>query len=150
MVMARGPKATPLTMSRRIRRELKLLTRRQRAPFVEVQRARIVLLARDGVGTSCIARRVGCDERTVRKWKARFRKDPRIEVLSDLARSGRPMKVTIATRCELVQLACERPVRLVAQDTALSRREQGFETPRERHFLQFSLTPALIVCATDA
>lgn len=107
--MARGPKATPLTMSRRIRRELKLLTRRQRAPFVEVQRARIVLLARDGVGTSCIARRVGCDERTVRKWKARFRKDPRIEVLSDLARSGRPMKVTIATRCELVQLACERP-----------------------------------------
>ena len=28
-------------------------------------------------------------------------------------------------------------LRLVAQDTALSRREQGFETPRERHFFLF-------------
>lgn len=29
-----------------------------------------------------------------------------------------------------------RSLRLVAQDTALSRREQGFETPRERQVLQ--------------
>ncbi len=29
-----------------------------------------------------------------------------------------------------------RSLRLVAQDTALSRREQGFETPRERHKIQ--------------
>lgn len=29
-----------------------------------------------------------------------------------------------------------RSLRLVAQDTALSRREQGFETPRERQILQ--------------
>lgn len=107
--MARGPKATSVTMSRSVRRELKLLTRRQRAPFGVVQRARIVLLARDGKGTTSIARMVGCDERTVRKWKARFRDDPRVEALSDMPRSGRPSEVTLATRCELVQLACERP-----------------------------------------
>lgn len=29
-----------------------------------------------------------------------------------------------------------RSLRLVAQDTALSRREQGFETPRERQFFE--------------
>jgi transposase len=107
--MARGPKPNPLSVSRRVRRELKLLVRRQRAPFSEVQRARIVLLARAGVGTASIAGRIGCDERTVRKWKARFAEDPRVEALRDASRSGRPSVVTIATRCELVQLACERP-----------------------------------------
>ncbi len=96
-------------MTHRVRRELKLLVRRHRAPFVEVQRARIILLARDGAGTRCIARALGCHERTVRKWKARFATDPCRDVLADAPRSGRPPRVSVVTRCELVQLACERP-----------------------------------------
>ena len=33
-----------------------------------------------------------------------------------------------------------RPIRLVVQDTALSRREQGFEPPMGRHFpVQFAM-----------
>jgi len=49
---------------------LKLLVRRHRAPHAVVQRARIVLLARDGVGTEQIARQLGCSSRNVRKWKS--------------------------------------------------------------------------------
>ena len=35
-----------------------------------------------------------------------------------------------------------RPIRLVVQDTALSRREQGFEPPMGRHF--FDIAPLLM------
>lgn len=96
-------------MGRRVRRDLKLLARRRRAPFAVVQRARIVLLAREGKGTSEIARTVGCSVRNVRKWKERFRRDPKKEALDDAPRSGRPSCLSVAVRCELVQLACERP-----------------------------------------
>lgn len=96
-------------MSRGVRRELKLMVRRHRAPFVIVQRARMLLMAREGFGTAEIARRVGCTGRTVRKWKSRFAADPRASSLDDGLRPGRPSGIPVAVRCELVQLACERP-----------------------------------------
>lgn len=107
--MARGPSTKPIRMSRRVRRELKLLVRRHRAPFAVVQRARIVLLAREGKGTEEIAGMVGCCARNVRKWKERFTACPQRDSLEDVRRTGRPSGMSVATRCELVQLACERP-----------------------------------------
>ena len=101
-------------MSRAVYRQLKLMVRRQRAPFVEVQRARIVLLARDSVGTGEIAQAVGCTDRSVRKWKARFMADPSPEGLQDAHRTGRPATVPVWVRCRLVQLACNRPGKKVA------------------------------------
>jgi transposase len=100
-------------MSRAVYRQLKLLVRRQRAPFVTVQRARIVLLARGGLGTEATAQAVGCTDRSVRKWKARFRADPTTSGLLDAHRSGRPAEVPVWVRCKLVQLACDRPARKV-------------------------------------
>jgi transposase len=96
-------------MPRPVYRELKLLVRRRRAPFVIVQRARILLLARDGMATEHIAREVGCTDRSVRKWRRRFIDDPRLPSIQDAPRSGRPARVPIWARCKLVQLACERP-----------------------------------------
>ena len=96
-------------MSRRVYRDLKLLVRRQRAPFSIVQRGRILLAARQGRGTREIGRAVGCDERSVRKWKARFIEDPRLVAVEDAPRSGRPATVPTWVRCRLVQLACDRP-----------------------------------------
>jgi len=104
-----GPKATRLAIPRKMHRELRLLIRRQRAPFVVVQRARMVLAAARGEGSAVIGRSIGCTARTVRKWKARFAKDPRLTSLEDRPRPGRPSRTTVAQRCELVQLACERP-----------------------------------------
>lgn len=107
--MARGPAPNRLQIPRRERRTLKLLVRRHRAPHALVQRARIVLLAHQGVGTAEIARQVGCSARTVRKWKARFIEAPCVETLEDQKRSGRPARIPVEIRCKLVQLACERP-----------------------------------------
>lgn len=107
--MAFGPAPRALRLERRVRRELKLLVRRQRAPFGVVQRARMLLLAHQGVGPTETARRLGCTARNVRKWRARFAACPRLATLKDAARSGCPASVPVAVRCELVQLACERP-----------------------------------------
>jgi len=52
---------------------------------------------------------VGCSDRVVRKWRARWEDCPRIESLLDAPRSGRPARVSLQTRCEIVSLACERP-----------------------------------------
>lgn len=69
----------------------------------------MVLLASAGVGATEIGRFLDCDPRTVRKWKARFVDDPRAVSLEDAPRSGRPSLISVSDRCELVQLACERP-----------------------------------------
>jgi transposase len=76
---------------------------------VVVVRAKLVLMACQGVGTAEIAHRLSVDPRTVRKWKARFSEDPHLHTLEDLERSGRPPRITIGLRCRLVQLACDRP-----------------------------------------
>ena len=54
-----------------------------------VQRARIVLLAADGVRLRCIATQLGVDRKVVRKWLDRFRQHG-LAGLADLPRPGRP------------------------------------------------------------
>ena len=51
----------------------------------------------------------------------------------------------------LAQLsAAPRSLRLAVQDTALSRRGQGFDSPRERHFLCVKSSHLRVVAATSA
>ena len=54
-----------------------------------VQRARIVLLAAEGVGTGEIAARVGTSKQTVISWKHRYREEG-VGGLADRPKSGRP------------------------------------------------------------
>jgi len=75
-----------------------------------VQRARIVLLAHKKKGTEQIARELGCSARNVRKWKARFMANPRVDALEDGERCGRPAEIPLAIRCALVQIACKRHI----------------------------------------
>ncbi len=58
----------------------------------EVLRARIVLAAASGEGTSAIARRLGVSRPTVIAWRERYRSGG-VEALSDASRSGRPKTV---------------------------------------------------------
>jgi transposase len=67
-----------------------------------------------GHGPAAVARLTGCSDRVVRKWRARWEAYPRIESLLDAPRSGRPPRITLVTRCEIVKLACERPTEHVA------------------------------------
>ena len=99
----------PLKIPDAVRVEVEFLARSTTAPHALVQRARIVVGCAAGRGTDFVARTVGCESRTVRKWKARFRAAPSLDTLRDLPRPGRPAQVALATRCKVVELACRRP-----------------------------------------
>ncbi len=78
-----------IVLSPEDRVRLESTSRRLTAPVRDVQRARIVLAAADGLGNVEIAERVGVDVNTVSKWRKRFF-DEGTDGLSDRRRSGRP------------------------------------------------------------
>ena len=86
--------AAALVMSDGQREALQALSRSQTAPHRQVQRARALLLAADGVANVRIAAQVGVKPATVRSWRARFAE----EGLAKLGkvRPGRGRKSTIA------------------------------------------------------
>lgn len=91
------------------RGQLEKTSRKHRAPHRDALRSKIVLLAGEGLSNAEIARRVGCTDKTVRKWRGRFAGHGSVKALKDRKRSGRPARVTVEQRVELVKLACERP-----------------------------------------
>lgn len=109
-----GPIPLPLTISEDVLPELERTANSATLGHALVQRARIVLLASQGQRADFIAMQVGCDARTVRKWKRRFRQCASVDALHDRFRSGRPAKVPLVARCTVVQLACERPTEKLA------------------------------------
>jgi transposase len=92
-----------------VREELKVLARSGRAEARLVLRAKLVLLAAEGHSNQKIARSLGCHVDTVRVWRGRFARDGRVVTLEDRPRSGRPARISPATRCKLIKLACDRP-----------------------------------------
>lgn len=68
----------------------------------------MLLMARRGVSAPEIGRRLGCSDRCVRKWKARFAAEQTLGCLDDRPRAGRPARIALHVRCELVRIACER------------------------------------------
>jgi transposase len=60
------------------------------APYWEVVRARIVLLAAEGLANKEIAARLGTTPQTVCKWRKRFYEEGLSGLLEDRPRSGRP------------------------------------------------------------
>ena len=98
-----------LPMSREERLKVRRLARSTRAPHAVVQRARAICGVRVVRSAAQVAREVGATTRWVRKWKARWIAAPVVECLLDADRSGRPPIISVATKCELVKLACDRP-----------------------------------------
>jgi Homeodomain-like domain len=64
--------AAPLVMSPGQREALTVLARSSTAAHREVQRAKVLLMAADGVANSQIAAKVGVTPVTVRAWRSRF------------------------------------------------------------------------------
>jgi transposase len=73
-----------------------------------VQRARMILLAGEGINQREIARRLGCHFGNVQKWIKRWRGGG-LAALADGARSGRPPKMTSATVKRIVTTVCRKP-----------------------------------------
>jgi transposase len=90
------------------RAALEALARRSSAPHRLVLRARIVLLAADGLPGCVIAARLNVCDDTVRKWRRRYCQRG-LDGLADAPRSGRPRKFPARVVAEVKALACELP-----------------------------------------
>lgn len=88
---------------------LESAARRSSAPHRLVMRARIVLLAADGLPNCVIAARLGVCDDTVRKWRRRYSQQG-LDGLADAPRPGRPRKFAAHVAVEVKALACELPI----------------------------------------
>lgn len=104
-----GHAARPLVVPEPLREELKRLSCAAKAEHGRVERAKMIVLASEGLSSAEIARRLGCTAQTVRKWRGRMAKEQKLTALNDRPRSGRPAEVPVAVRCEVIKLACDRP-----------------------------------------
>ena len=84
--------AAPLMLRAGDEPRLTAMARSQTVTAAAAQRARIVLLAADGVPNAEIARRVGVTRPTVVGWRQRYLESG-ISGLSDLDRPGRPASI---------------------------------------------------------
>lgn len=85
------PRQSPFVISLSQREEMELRRRAARytAPYMEVVRARIVLMAADGMQNKDIAERLGLPVQIVSKWRKRFYEEG-LAGLDERPRPGRP------------------------------------------------------------
>ncbi len=88
--MAR-PRRHRIELSDEERVELERRARAEKLPFQDVQRARIVLYAADGMADTEIAKRLDTSPGLVGRWRRRFA-EQRLEGLKDKPRAGRPRR----------------------------------------------------------
>lgn len=105
--------AASLDLTTEQRQELTALSRAHSTPRKLAERARIVLLAADGVSVSETAQRLGLWRKTASLWRKRWREADAAksvaERLSDAPRCGAPGKFTPEQVCAILALACEDP-----------------------------------------
>ncbi len=82
-----------MTVSDEDREVLARWSRRPTAPHSIAQRARIVLLAADGLSDNEVADKVGCNQATVVKWRKRFI-ERGLDGLPDDPRPGAPRSIS--------------------------------------------------------
>ena len=89
--MARG-KAVSIVLSDEERLDLESRVRRRKSSHGTARRARIVLLAADGLSNTAIAEKLDVSRLTVGTWRRRFA-ERRLEGLDDEPRPGAPRKI---------------------------------------------------------
>src|SRR5204863_5916445 len=83
--------AVEITLSESERLELERRAAKLTLPYRDVQRAKVVLYAAEGLSNVEIAGRLGLCSKVVGQWRRRFR-ERRLEGLEDHPRSGRPRR----------------------------------------------------------
>ena len=104
--------AAPVHVSTKHRHRLEAIVRQHRAPQSLVLRARIILMAGDGVGVHETARELDLGRATVQRWRKRWRTsegEPFAERLCDAPRPGTPPTFQPEQICQIIALACEPP-----------------------------------------
>ena len=102
--MSMNKAAAPLVMSAGQRESLGMLARSSIAAHREVQRAKVLLLAADGVANARIAESVGVTPVTVRAWRARFASDGLAKLGQVREGRGRKPVISAAKVEEIVRL----------------------------------------------
>src|SRR6201997_2249509 len=102
------PEATVIILTAEERAELEGLARSTRTEHRLRQRARIVLLAADGMASRAIGRAVGCTTGTVSKWRVRYAEKRRAG-LDETGDRGAEPKYTAETNKRILALL-DRPV----------------------------------------
>lgn len=136
------PKLYPVSLTEEQRAQLQALAPSRSLPHSLVRRARIVLLADQGLANSSIATQLGVSNPTVTQWCRRFN-NAGIEGLYDMPVSGRPRTYDDDEVASLIQRAIEeRPeeathwsVRSFADATGMSK------STVHRYFKLFGLQP---------
>ncbi len=102
------PSTPRIRLTRRQRRELAKLVARTSAAHALVQRARMILRLASGQWPATVARAMGVSDRCVSKWRARWLATRDVRGLEDADRPGRPARISVAVKCELVEMAGDR------------------------------------------
>jgi transposase-like protein len=114
-----GPQAIKVVVPEKLRADLLRASMMERGSHRDVVRARIVLLAEQGLTNTEIAAKAGCTERNVYRWRTQFALAPSLDSLKDRGRTGRPAKIPVDVRCRRAN--CTSP-------------RIGIEGPRSRTF----------------
>lgn len=101
-----GKTAVVIDLTDSERRELGSLAARRKTAQGVAQRARMVLLAAEGVENKDICTRLGASPNTVGKWRRRFA-ERRLEGLLDEPRPGAPRQIGDDAVAEIVRLTLE-------------------------------------------
>ena len=146
--MRTGRPKEPVILSTEEDAQLTAIVNSRSLPYSLVNRARIVLLAAQGIPNCTIAERVDLSHQTVCKWRQRYLRQG-LQGLHDELRSGRPRSISDEEVAELVRKTIQtKPengthwtIRAVAKDTELSRatvhriwQAFGLQPHRQRHF----------------
>ena len=85
------PRRSPyvIELTRNERNQIEAMARKYTLPYFLVLRARIVLLAAQGLDNKTIGERLDVSREVVSKWRKRFY-ERRLDGLQDLPRTGRP------------------------------------------------------------
>lgn len=79
----------PIELSREERQSLRTIAAQYTSPYCEVIRAKVILLAADGLENTQIGEKLDVPRQIVSKWRKRFFQQ-RLAGLEDLPRRGRP------------------------------------------------------------
>lgn len=154
--------ATVITLSSEQRSALESWTRSRTLSQRRVQRAKIILLAADGVSSRATAQRLGVMRQTVADWRRRFA-DHGLDGLEEAPGRGRPATITQAQKDRVVALTLRKPddgsthwsIRRLAPVVGLSYssvqriwKEHGLQPHRTRTF-KHSTDPRLEEKLTD-
>ena len=146
--MALGRPIPPVKLTDHVRSQLEIMSNSRSQPYALVRRAKIILMAADGLNNKTIAERVSISGRMVGIWRQRFL-DQGLMGLYDEPKSGAPRSISDEQVSALIQKTLEsKPAkgthwscRSIARETGISKttvqriwKTFGIQPHRQKHF----------------